>query len=118
MKELIIIISLAAILTVSILFAAGVFNSGKHTSNTNTAKANEIGTGLDDPVEVRKKYGIPPNDNYILPAEFKVGLVKQDKPHFMNNCNPDVLYPINGLSPDYGWKMPKDCRCTEFVQAP
>lgn len=114
MKELIIIISLAVIATVVILFATGVFKKDKKSKTSSELADSQ----LDNPVEVRKKYGIPPDSNYILPAEFKIGLIKQNKPHFMNNCNPDVLYPINGLGPDYGWKMPKDCRCTEFVQAP
>ena len=121
MKELIIIISLAAIITVSILFVAGIFNSGKSSSSIGNSNSNTNklpGIEPDNPEEVRKKYNLAPNDTYILPQEFKIGLIKQDKPHFMNNCNPDVLYPINGLGPDYGWKMPKDCRCTEFVQAP
>lgn len=112
MKELLVILTLAAVLTIVVLISLGVFKRKKPT--TNDSQSN-----LDNPDdEIRRKYGIPKNDNYILPAEFNVGLIKQKKPTFMNNCNPGVLYPINGLGPDYGWKMPKDCRCTEFVQAP
>lgn len=56
--------------------------------------------------------------NYITPAKFSIGLLKEGKYSSSNNCNHKVLYPINGLGPDYGWKMPKNCRCTEFVQSP
>jgi hypothetical protein len=56
--------------------------------------------------------------NYITPARFSIGLLKEDKYVSSNNCDHNVLYPINGLGPDYGWKMPKNCRCTEFVQSP
>lgn len=113
MKELLVILSLA---TVIVLISAGFFTRSK--SSRSRVGNSSVDLQLDNPVEVRKKYGIRPDENYIIPAEFKVGLIKQDKPVYMNNCNPDVLYPINGLGPDYGWKMPKDCRCTEFVQAP
>lgn len=56
--------------------------------------------------------------NYIAPATFDVGMIKTDKCEFANNCNPGVLYPINGLSPDYESKMPDYCPCMEFIQAP
>ena len=108
MKELLIIIGLSTVLIVVIvLFTTGVFKK-KHNKGSETIKS----INSDD---VYKKHEIPA---YILPHEFKVGLIKQDPPVFMNNCNPSVLYPINGLEPDYGWKMPKDCRCTEFIQPP
>lgn len=55
---------------------------------------------------------------YIAPMTFEVGLMKLDKCQFANNTNPDVLYPINGLSPDYGNKMPDYCPCMEFIQSP
>jgi hypothetical protein len=58
------------------------------------------------------------NQNYIKPQEFEIGFLKQNKFKSMGNCNPDVLYPINGLGPDYGWKMPENCPCTQFVQPP
>ena len=119
MKELIIIISLATIITLTILFSAGIFKKNNNKSElTADNKTEQIGSKPANPAEIRKKYDIPQDVNYLLPAEFRVGLLKQDKPYFMNNCNPEVLYPIQGLGPDYGWKMPKDCRCTEFVQAP
>jgi hypothetical protein len=56
--------------------------------------------------------------NYIAPATFEVGMIKPAKCEFANNCNPGVLYPINGLSPDYESKMPDYCPCMEFIQAP
>jgi hypothetical protein len=70
------------------------------------------------PTKINPPDVVKNNQNFILPQEFKVGLVKQSPMVYMNNCSPNVLYPINGLGPDYGWKMPKNCRCTEFVQAP
>jgi len=117
MKELLIILSLATVITVVVLFSVGIFGHKKKDVSTVQSVDPKLDQ-LDDPAEVRKQYGLPPGENYLLPAEFKVGLIKQDKPFFMNNCNPNVLYPINGLGPDYGWKMPDDCRCTEFVRAP
>lgn len=113
MRELLVIFGLSLIIIGIILLASGVFN-GKDKNNSNLKVKN---SDLDDPDEIRKKYNLPPT-NYILPAEFSLGFLEQDKPKFMNNCSPNVLYPIQGLGPDYGWKMPKDCRCTEFVQAP
>lgn len=120
MKELLTILGLAAVLILIVLISAGILGQKKNSisGDEKTIATKTSKSQLDDPDEVRKKYGIPSNDSYILPAEFKIGLIKQNKPIFMNNCNPNVLYPINGLGPDYGWKMPKDCRCTEFVQAP
>jgi hypothetical protein len=115
MKEVLIAITLIIILTGIILLASGVFRKkGKQVS----VDAKMPNPYLDNPEEVKKKYGLPPNENYILPQEFKVGLIWQEKPVFMNNCNPGVLYPINGLGPDYGTKMPSNCPCAEFVQAP
>jgi len=122
MKELLIIFTLAVFITFIILFSAGVFNNQKSSNSTimNTKGSNKpIVKDLDDPTkDFRKKYGISSNDTYIIPAEFKIGLIKQNKHEFMNNCNLNVLYPINGLGPDYGWNIPKNCRCTEFIQAP
>lgn len=59
----------------------------------------------------------PHVDRYIMPKEFNVGLIKQKDYKSANLCNQKVLYPINELEVDYGWKMPK-CLCTQFVQAP
>lgn len=55
---------------------------------------------------------------YIAPMNFEVGLMKVDKCQFANNTNPEVLYPINGLSPDYDSKMPEYSPCMEFIQSP
>jgi hypothetical protein len=61
----------------------------------------------------------PPDANYIAPVKFDANLVNEPKCQFANNCNPDVLYPINGLGPEYGGKeIPDDCPCLEFVQSP
>jgi hypothetical protein len=57
--------------------------------------------------------------NYIKPAEFKIGFTKPRPPYFMNNCNTNVLYPINGLKPEYGESgITDNDRCTEFIQPP
>lgn len=57
-------------------------------------------------------------NNYITPKDFSVGPVKGDPPS-SNLCDHNVLYPINGLKPDYDWgPLPENCACTEFLQSP
>lgn len=58
------------------------------------------------------------SESYIFPHDRKVGLIKGEKWRSANLCNDKVLYPIQQLEVDYGTKMPKNCPCTEFVQAP
>jgi hypothetical protein len=80
------------------------------TESGDTESEDETETDTDkEPVRLIK---------YIAPMNFEVGLMKLDKCQFANNTNPDVLYPINGLSPDYGNKMPDYCPCMEFIQSP
>lgn len=103
MKELLIILGLATVIIFIILLATGVVDNigSKKGGDNSVVKSSPKNTA-----------------NYITPAEFSVGFVQPTEPKYMNNCSPNVLYPIDGLGPDYGSKMPDNCRCTEFVQAP
>jgi hypothetical protein len=87
-----------------------VWRYARHQKNTKNGDSVES--------ETSKSKFLLNSQNYIKPAEFEVGFLKQNKFKSMGNCNPDVLYPINGLGPDYGWKMPENCPCTQFVQPP
>jgi len=55
---------------------------------------------------------------YIQPAEFEVGLVEQPIYKSSNLCNDTVLKPIIPVNVDYGWKMPENCPCTKYIEAP
>jgi hypothetical protein len=89
--------------------------NNKSDNNTDNKKDD---TNKKSPLTKKDNKDYYPQTNFITPANFSVGLLGQQKYKAMNNCTPDVLYPINGLGPDYGWKMPNDCRCTEFVRSP
>lgn len=56
--------------------------------------------------------------NYITPVQFNVGLIDKTNYKSMGNCNPNILYPINSLEPDYGYKISNNCPCVEFIQPP
>ena len=94
----------------SVCIAIIAWHIAKGQKKTKNPKSVEDERTTDDPR--------PNGQNYIKPADFEVGFLKQNKFKSMGNCNPDVLYPINGLGPDYGWKMPENCPCTQFVQPP
>jgi hypothetical protein len=68
-------------------------------------------------IDTSQNYTIEEN-NPNLKNNFNTGIIIQDCNKWMNNCNVDVLYPNEGLGPDYGWKMPENCRCNEFLQPP
>lgn len=103
MKEILIIIALTTVLvTVSVL----MLNNPRKSNSSGGDELKTVNKNLRD------------TNSYIDPAEFKVGLIRPGEYKSMNDCNHNVLYPINGLGPDYGWKMPKDCKCTQFLQAP
>ncbi len=108
MIQPILLIVILLLLGISIYFASKKDNSSTSQSN----KSNEKNI----PATESKNYPMP--YNFITPSEFKIGLLGKQKYAAMNNCIPDTLYPINGPGPEYGWKMPKDCRCTEFVRSP
>ena len=59
---------------------------------------------------------------YISPSEFNAGsLVRKPQYISANNCDHNVLYPINAVNVFYGSKMPdnvQDCPCMQFIQAP
>ena len=62
---------------------------------------------------------VPPAEKYISPMNFDIGPVPMgDRYKSAGQCNDKVLYPVNGLEVNYGSKMPSDCPCTEFIQAP
>lgn len=59
---------------------------------------------------------------FISPSEFNGGsLVRKAQYPSANNCDHNILYPINAVDVYYGSKMPsnvKDCPCMQFIQAP
>ena len=58
-------------------------------------------------------------ENFIAPAIYKTGLLDGFTPYCSSdNCNPNKLYPIQQLGPNYGSHVKADCPCTEFVRAP
>lgn len=59
--------------------------------------------------------------NYITPSEFNGGeLLRQPQYPSANNCDHNIMYPINAVNVFYGSKMPdvSKCPCLQFVQAP
>ena len=58
-------------------------------------------------------------DNYITPAEFNVGLIKNKPYKAANLCDDKALYPMRNLDVEYGLPpIPNDCPCAQFVQPP
>jgi hypothetical protein len=58
------------------------------------------------------------NFPYLTPTEFDVGLIKGKPWRGSNQCNPGILYPLQGLGPEYGSKISDDCPCTQNLKAP
>lgn len=111
MKELILIIILGLIIIYVIV------NNKKKVTKKNINIEN-TGSSPDNPEEIRKKFHIVSGRNYIIPKKFNIGLISQPTYTSMNNCNHNVLYPINAIDVDYGSKMPSYCPCMQFIQAP
>ncbi len=105
-SEFIVILILITIISLIVLNSSGYFNT---YVNLNENKTDSLKSG---------SIKVDGTDNYISPKEFSVGLISNEKCTYMNNCIPNVRYPITGLSPEYGNKMPDNCRCNEFIQPP
>lgn len=59
------------------------------------------------------------SDNYIAPAEFNVGLIKNKPYKAANLCDDQALYPMRNLDVEYGLPpIPNDCPCTQFIRPP
>ena len=114
MIEIIVILLVGGILIFVILLALGIFDKKKKDS----ANSPNMKVGSAKPNNSSNPV-IKEGNNYIKPAEFNIGLVKPTSPFFMNNCNTNVLYPINGLDPNYQLpNIPNNAPCLEFVQPP
>lgn len=113
-----------AILVIGTVIISSLYLSGKMSLNTKdttgASKAlfkNIFTNKKDSQPKPEKETKVEP---YILtPTEFKVGSLPVPKT-FANLCgNNTVLYPIQGLGPRYGLpKIPDDCPCLQFMQAP
>lgn len=104
----VIVLSLA-FLTVITLLATGIIRVKKHDKVINPD------------TKPPKKHKLPPFGHkytYINPKPFNVGLIKGEPYKTANLCDDKVLYPIQGLGVEYGFKMPKYCPCMEFIQSP
>lgn len=88
-------------------------NSARFLSEEARTIANNFQERL--PENVKKVW----TENFIAPAIYKTGLMDGFTPYCSSdNCNPNKLYPIQQLGPEYGSKVNPDCPCTEFVRAP
>ena len=58
------------------------------------------------------------HDSYLTPADFNIGMIQEKVYKTSNQCNPNVLYPIQGLGPEYGSKMSDECPCTQNLKSP
>lgn len=96
-------------ITKTVLFGSNSPKQLLEKSEENIKKQNEMD---------RKIANLRPDENYITPTIFEVGVLKDRPFQASNNCLPNVLYPINDLDVDYGSKMPDNCKCDQFVQAP
>lgn len=120
MKELVIILSLVAI----IMFVIWVININlkedkcKKRQQNKDIELENTGSFPDNPEKIRKEFHLVPGQNYIMPKKFSIGMINNPKYISMNNCNHNVLYPINPVDVDYGSKMPSYCPCMQFIQAP
>jgi hypothetical protein len=105
----------AAMLALAFLFASGVLKIPGSSSSSKTAK---------DP-------GLTRPDAFIKPTPFKAGYIKNSPQKLANLCKDDyggvknlgdfnnIKYPINPVYVDYGGKkIPDDCKCLQFIQAP
>jgi len=119
MKEMVVILVLAFV----IIFVIWI-NNNRHTKEKKKREESKdidlekVGSFPDDPEKIRKEFHLVPGQNYIMPKKFSVGMINNPKYVSMNNCNHNVLYPINPVDVDYGSKMPSYCPCMQFIQAP
>lgn len=120
MKELVVIL----VLVVVIIFIIWINYDNNEKEEKKKGVKQEIGVENlggsfpDDPEQIRKEFHIVAGKNYIMPKKFNVGMINNPKYVSMNDCNHNVLYPINSVDVDYGSKMPSYCPCMRFIQAP
>lgn len=127
MTNYVIVSSAFIILIFMVLLLSNVIHfSSQKPAKKNTSMLNPLIKASEDErqsqIEQDRIIGqLRPDENYITPTNFEVGVIKGEPFKASNNCLPDTLYPINGLGPDYGSKMPSDpsnCRCLQFIQPP
>lgn len=58
-------------------------------------------------------------ENFITPKNYNIGLMTPPDPYCsVDNCNPNVLYPIQQPGVDYGSEACVNGPCTEFIRSP
>lgn len=119
MTAVIIILTILVLVgaTVGILFATGTIKVHHNKENTAQDEQDSLPARIKPPTPDCA----PDGSNTIAPQPFKVGYVADPRHITANNCSnkPGPSYSIQQPYVKYGGeKMPKDCLCTEFVQAP
>lgn len=119
MKEMVVILVLSFI----IIFVIWInYRNNKEKKKIQESKdiidLEKVGSFPDDEDKIRKEFHLVPGQNYIMPKKFSVGMINNPKYISMNNCNHNVLYPINPIDVDYGSKRSSYCPCMQFIQAP
>lgn len=118
MKEMVVILVLAFVIIFVIWINYRNKEDKKKIQESKDIDLEKVGSFPDDVEKIRKEFHLVPGQNYIMPKKFSVGMINNPKYISMNNCNHDVLYPINPVDVDYGSKMPSYCPCMQFIQAP
>ena len=118
-KPIIILTTLLILAFIGLLLGNVIhWNENKKAINSSSPRM-ETGKELNKKISIQnKESGLEADETYITPTIFEIGLIKGKPFQAANNCLPNVLYPINALDVDYGSKMPSDCKCAQFVQAP
>lgn len=100
-------------ITVMVALSAILFLSLRKKKKEKKNKSVKFNlTPQSNPINLLDKYNV----KYINPTEFKVGMVEMKKYRSADLCNDTVLYPINGLGPEYGSKMHNNCPLLQFSQ--
>jgi hypothetical protein len=121
-SSVLIVLSVLALLAISIAFMTGMVNV-KGTSKAVSVKSNP--SSPSPPQQDKEIVQIPSSipvlqvETYITPKLFTLNKVGAPPKTFANLCPSNhVLYPINGLGPDYGGEeLSMSCPCLEFTKA-
>lgn len=98
------------LVTIIILLSTGVIKLKKEDMNPGVKKDNGHPSTPQIPRPPYKH-----DKTYIKPKERDNSLMNKEP---ANLCDNKVLYPVQQLKPEYGYEIPDDCPCTQFIRSP